>query len=186
MSKFDPLDERVWALLDPSRPDEWHPATLLSRAAGDDVEVLTDDGQRAVVPVGRAVPRNSEEQDRVADLAQLVHLSEPCLLHALASRYAAGDIYTYTGSILIALNPWQAVDPLYSAEQLAAYRGQPLGAQAPRLQSGDLYLFRGRGSLHRVSPVRAGQRINAILTYNSDPHDVMNAYTRRKFFGRDL
>ena len=54
-------------------------------------------------------------------------------MHTLSYRYAAGDIYTYTGSILIALNPWKAVEPLYSHEQLQAYRGQPLGALPPHL-----------------------------------------------------
>ena len=125
-------DERVWAQISTSQPDDWLPATLLSRTA-DSVELLTDAGERAVVPATQVQPRNGEEQDLVADLAQLVHLSEPCVLHALGSRYTAGDIYTYTGSILIALNPWKSVEDLYTADQLAAYRGQALGARAPHL-----------------------------------------------------
>ena len=36
-------------------------------------------------------------------------MSEPCLLHTLGSRYPAGEIYTYTGTILIALNPWRSL-----------------------------------------------------------------------------
>ena len=79
-----------------------------------------------------------------------------------------------------------APDSRRAVEAMHAFRPDDLHVLRPPLHAGDLYLFHGRNSLHRVSPVRAGQRINAILTYNSDPHDVMNAYTRRKFFGRDL
>ena len=61
-----------------------------------------------------------------------------------------------------------------------------IDVQTPPLQAGDLYLFHGRHSLHRVSPVVAGKRVNAILTYNTDPDEKMNEYTRLKFFGRSL
>ena len=126
------LDEAVWVRLDTARPDEWCAASLTSRR-GDAVEVITDGGARAIVPQDRAVPRNSEDQDDVRDLSQLVHLSEPCLMHALACRYASGHIYTNTGSILIALNPWKPCEQLYSAEQVEAYRGTAMGSMPPHL-----------------------------------------------------
>ena len=127
-------DEPVWVQLDATQPDDWSAAVVTGRASGDSsVEILTEGGARAVVPTARVFARNAEEQDAVADLAQLVHLSEPCLLHVLACRYSSQAIYTYTGSILIALNPWRPVESLYSAEQLASYRGAALGARAPHL-----------------------------------------------------
>lgn len=61
-----------------------------------------------------------------------------------------------------------------------------LDVRSPALRSGDLYLFHGREALHRVSPVARGKRVNAILAFNSDPREVMNDYTRLKFFGRAL
>lgn len=54
----------------------------------------------------------------------------------------------------------------------------------PPLLASSLYLFLGRESLHRVSPVRKGERVNAILAYNSTPGERLNDYTLRKFFGR--
>ena len=137
-------EELLWAQLSTDQPDDWLPATLLSREA-ETVELLTDAGQRAVLPAAQVLPRNSAEQDLVPDLAQLVHLSDPCLMHALERRYAAGSIYTYTGSILIALNPWKSVEPLYAADQLAAYRGQPLGAKDPHLFALADAAYRGLG-----------------------------------------
>ena len=55
--------------------------------------------------------------------------------------------------------------------------------QEPDLASGDLYLFRGQNSLHRVSEIVQGKRINVILTFNSEPDVVLNKYTLKKFFG---
>ncbi|KAL7453466.1 hypothetical protein ACHAWC_006082 [Mediolabrus comicus] len=53
----------------------------------------------------------------------------------------------------------------------------------PTLAAGDLYLFRGQNSLHRVSEVTKGKRINIILTYNTEPDVRLNPYTLQKFFG---
>ncbi len=53
----------------------------------------------------------------------------------------------------------------------------------PKLAAGDLYLFRGQNSLHRVSEISKGTRINVILTYNSEPNVRLNEYTLEKFFG---
>ena len=57
--------------------------------------------------------------------------------------------------------------------------------QEPRLAAGDLYLFRGQNSLHRVSEIVHGTRINVILTYNTEPDVRLNSYTLKKFFGVD-
>jgi len=56
--------------------------------------------------------------------------------------------------------------------------------ETPELFPGSLYLFAGSQSLHRVSPVLHGQRINAIFTYVEDEGARLNTYTLRKFFGR--
>jgi len=38
----------------------------------------------------------------------------------------------------------------------------------PVLNTGDMYIFRGQNSLHRVSEITKGTRINIILTYVLD------------------
>ena len=50
------------------------------------------------------------------DLVNLAHLHEPALLHVLQQRFAADEIYTFTGSILIAVNPFKTIERLYSPE----------------------------------------------------------------------
>lgn len=73
-----------------------------------------------------------------------------------------------------------------AVEAMDAFEPCRLDVRAPELHAGALYLFHGRESLHRVTPVVSGQRVNAILTFNADPAERMNEYTRLKFFGRRL
>jgi len=65
------------------------------------------------------------EQDiaegRDNDIITLPHLHEPALLHAIGERFHRGEIYTWTGPVLIAVNPFQRL-PLYTREILETYR----------------------------------------------------------------
>jgi myosin heavy subunit len=53
-------------------------------------------------------------EGRDDDLITLPHLHEPALLHAVSDRFFDGKIYTWTGPILIAVNPFQRLD-LYTS-----------------------------------------------------------------------
>ncbi len=66
---------------------------------------------------------NVEEGHKVHDLTQLTYLHEPAILHSLCERYKHKSIYTYTGPILLAVNPFQKVD-LYSDKLLAEYKSE--------------------------------------------------------------
>ena len=59
----------------------------------------------------------------VHDLIGLTHLHEPAILHALRLRYDSDIIYTSTGPILIAINPFKDM-PLYSETVMEQYRIQ--------------------------------------------------------------
>ena len=62
------------------------------------------------------------------------HLHEPSILYTLEQRYNEGDIYTYTGPILIAVNPFKQL-PLYTAATLEMYYNHGL-AKSQGLESG--------------------------------------------------
>jgi myosin-5 len=64
--------------------------------------------------------KNSEEDSEVENLINLPFLHEPAILHCLELRYFRSQIYTYTGPILIAVNPFKKVD-LYSDKLLDSY-----------------------------------------------------------------
>jgi hypothetical protein len=63
----------------------------------------------------------------VHDLIGLTHLHEPAILHALRLRYDSDIIYTSTGPILIAINPFQKMDHLYSDVVMERYRRRGMG-----------------------------------------------------------
>lgn len=48
-------------------------------------------------------------------------------------RYAQREIYTYSGIVLIATNPFDKVDSLYVPGMVQAYTGKPRAAQSPHL-----------------------------------------------------
>ena len=54
------------------------------------------------------------------DLINLTHLHEPAILHVLQMRYAKDIIYTSTGPILLAVNPFQRL-PMYTRDILQQY-----------------------------------------------------------------
>ena len=50
---------------------------------------------------------------------------------------------------------------------------------------GTLVLFRGRNSIHRVTPVKGDvTRILAVLAYNSEPNISLSETSRMTFYGR--
>eukprot|EP00971_Amphidinium_carterae_P113718 2253368-Amphidinium_carterae.1 len=68
---------------------------------------------------------------------------------------------------------------------LAAGSAHPEVSVAREVEPGDIVIFNGKMSMHRVLPVSGCQpRINAILTYEREPNAKLNAYSLRKFFGR--
>ena len=114
----------------------WEPGTVKKKiAVGDsfDIEVALDGGGKQTYTVsGRDEDdskniklRNVQGQSsviegaNVADLTSLTYLHEPAILFSLKERYAQNTIYTYTGPILLAVNPFKAVD-LYTDKLLKA------------------------------------------------------------------
>ncbi|KAK5694357.1 Myosin type-2 heavy chain 1 [Elasticomyces elasticus] len=67
------------------------------------------------------------------DLTNLSHLNEPAVLQAIRLRYAQKEIYTYSGIVLIATNPFARVDSLYVPGMVQVYAGKHRSSQAPHL-----------------------------------------------------
>ena len=64
--------------------------------------------------------RNAPSDSDVDNLINLPYLHEPAILWTIQCRYNSGDIYTYTGPILIAVNPFKRL-PLYTPQILEMY-----------------------------------------------------------------
>lgn len=57
------------------------------------------------------------------DLITLTHLHEPAVVESLQARYRSDQIYTNTGAVLLALNPFQNVRGLYGEAAMKKYWG---------------------------------------------------------------
>jgi len=55
------------------------------------------------------------------------------VLQAIKLRYAQKEIYTYSGIVLIATNPFARVDSLYVPGMVQVYAGKQRASQAPHL-----------------------------------------------------
>jgi len=77
--------------------------------------------------------RNPPILEATEDLTSLSYLNEPAVLHAIKVRYSQLNIYTYSGIVLIATNPFQRVDQFYSSDIIQAYSGKRRGEQDPHL-----------------------------------------------------
>eukprot|EP00283_Hemiselmis_rufescens_P008991 CAMPEP_0173432926 /NCGR_PEP_ID=MMETSP1357-20121228/10557_1 /TAXON_ID=77926 /ORGANISM="Hemiselmis rufescens, Strain PCC563" /LENGTH=831 /DNA_ID=CAMNT_0014397591 /DNA_START=91 /DNA_END=2582 /DNA_ORIENTATION=+ len=67
--------------------------------------------------------RNPSAVEQADDFLTLPNLDEPNILHSLRVRYWAGEVYSHTGPILIAVNPWKAVT-IYEQTVLEQYKAQ--------------------------------------------------------------
>jgi myosin heavy subunit len=70
------------------------------------------------------------------DMVKLNHLHEAGVLDNLERRYSTDEIYTYTGSILIAVNPFKDMSHLYDAHMMSMYRGARQGDLNPHCVRG--------------------------------------------------
>eukprot|EP00049_Salpingoeca_infusionum_P014556 m.275108 g.275108 ORF g.275108 m.275108 type:complete len:2303 (+) comp15693_c0_seq2:157-7065(+) len=70
--------------------------------------------------------------DGVEDMIHLQDLHEGSLLHNIKIRYERQQIYSYTGSILVAVNPYQQFD-IYSVDMVRKYEGQLIGTESPHI-----------------------------------------------------
>ena len=70
------------------------------------------------------------QQQTCPDSCQLVELTEDSVLDNLRQRYEQKDIYTWTGSILLAVNPYETL-PIYGEATMARCPNRPLSQQEP-------------------------------------------------------
>lgn len=76
--------------------------------------------------------KNPPVLEGIDDLANLSYLHEPAVLHNVRLRYDQQSIYTYSGIVLIAMNPFARLN-IYSTDIMREYSGKKRGELEPHL-----------------------------------------------------
>lgn len=98
------------------------------------------------------------------DMINLPHLHEPAILHSVNERFNDDKIYTWTGPVLIAVNPFQRL-PLYTNDILESYRREGLLRSQGMGQAGDsglpphIYAIADTSYRQMMAPARKSQSI---------------------------
>ncbi|KAB1278071.1 Unconventional myosin-Vc [Camelus dromedarius] len=126
---------RVWI---PDPEEVWKSAEIAKDyRVGDRVlRLLLEDGMELDYPIDpESLPplRNPDILVGENDLTALSYLHEPAVLHNLRIRFAESKlIYTYSGIILVAMNPYKQL-PIYGDAIIHAYSGQNVGDMDPHI-----------------------------------------------------
>lgn len=106
----------------------------VTRVNGQEIHVKTTHGKSVVTEISKVYPKDEEAPaGGVDDMTKLAYLHEPGVLSNLAIRYSINEIYTYTGNILIAVNPFQRLPHLYDTHMMEQYKGAAFGELSPHV-----------------------------------------------------
>ncbi|BGP46432.1 Myosin type-2 heavy chain 1 [Rhodotorula kratochvilovae] len=77
--------------------------------------------------------RNPPVLEGTEDLTNLSYLNEPSVLHTILHRYSLRSIYTYSGIVLVAVNPFTSLSGVYDHSVVQAYASRRKGELEPHL-----------------------------------------------------
>lgn len=112
--------------------DVYIEAQLLDEIDGNKYHVRLENGQELMVASNKCLPAPVMGPEGEQDMIFLEHLNEGSLLHNLRKRFFSQLIYTYTGSILMSVNPYQML-PIYSPAIRRLYIGKALMECPPHI-----------------------------------------------------
>ncbi|KAK5813719.1 myosin-11 [Gossypium arboreum] len=115
-------------------PDEAWIDGQVTKITGKDAQIQTTNGKTVTEKLSKIYPKDLEAPPGgVDDMTKLSYLHEPGVLQNLKTRYELNEIYTYTGNILIAINPFQRLPHIYDSHMMQQYKGAPFGELSPHV-----------------------------------------------------
>jgi myosin heavy subunit len=82
--------------------------------------------------VEKMTPMHQSSIDGADDMIQLGDLHPASLYHNISLRFKRDVIYTFTGNILVAVNPYKPL-AIYSLDTIRKYSGRALGSLPPHI-----------------------------------------------------
>ncbi|XP_054616565.1 unconventional myosin-X isoform X2 [Dunckerocampus dactyliophorus] len=133
MENFFTEGDRVWL-----HEDKQYLPSTVSSCAGGVVVFATDYGQvytykQNALTRQKVQPMHGSSVTGVEDMAALEDLHDGAIMHNLFLRYRQRHIYTYIGSILAAVNPYQSLPGLYERPAIELYSRHHLGEIPPHI-----------------------------------------------------
>mmetsp|Transcript_88068 Transcript_88068/g.251324 ORF Transcript_88068/g.251324 Transcript_88068/m.251324 type:complete len:1594 (+) Transcript_88068:140-4921(+) len=95
-----PTEEEVWSLV----------TCVEAGADSQHVVVAGEDGEQVEIELAVTHPWDASHALYHDNIGEMADLHEGPLLHLLKRRFRNGEIYTYTGDILISINPYRHID----------------------------------------------------------------------------
>lgn len=123
----------IWLEQDSKRQFDVAIGARVTASDGKQIKVHTDEGKEMSLTPGRKIrSMHPSSIEGVEDMISLGDLHEAGILRNLLIRYKDNLIYTYTGSILVAVNPYQIL-PIYTSEQIKLYKDKKIGELPPHI-----------------------------------------------------
>ncbi|EDS33296.1 myosin vii [Culex quinquefasciatus] len=124
-----------WVWLAPKQNSEFeipYAGRVLRTHSGKTL-IVDDDGTESWVKDSEVIkPMHVTSQRTVHDMITLGDLQEYAILRNLIVRYRQKQIYTYTGSMLVAINPYEIL-PIYTFNEVNLYREKKIGDLPPHI-----------------------------------------------------
>jgi myosin-7 len=99
--------------------------------------LVDDDGQEHWIDISKAGKNiksmHPTSQEGVDDMIRLGDLNEAGILRNLHLRYKKNKIYTFTGAILVAVNPYQRIAGIYEPDVISKYSNKKIGEMPPHI-----------------------------------------------------
>ncbi|GMH48612.1 hypothetical protein TrVE_jg14477 [Triparma verrucosa] len=125
------FDRGNWVFV-PHEADAWRAARVV-KAEGEQTRLELDDGSSLQMTTAEAQKLDLCGVSMNLDMENLVDLdafSEGSILHHVRKRYYQDKIYTYVGSILVAVNPFQRID-IYGSSVVKHYKNSVNSSEPP-------------------------------------------------------
>uniref|UniRef100_A0A3B3UFP8 Myosin VIIAb n=1 Tax=Poecilia latipinna TaxID=48699 RepID=A0A3B3UFP8_9TELE len=125
----------VWLDLKTGREFDVPVGAVVKLCDSGQIQVLDDEGREHWIFPQNATnikPMHPTSIHGVEDMIRLGDLNEAGILRNLLIRYNEHVIYTYTGSILVAVNPYQLL-PIYTPDQIRLYTNRKIGEMPPHI-----------------------------------------------------
>uniref|UniRef100_A0A671LN89 Unconventional myosin-VIIa-like n=1 Tax=Sinocyclocheilus anshuiensis TaxID=1608454 RepID=A0A671LN89_9TELE len=127
--------EYVWLDLSTGREFDVPFGAVVKLCDSGHIQVLDDEGKEHWISLQNATnikPMHPTSIQGVEDMIHLGDLNKAGILRNLLIRYNDRVIYTYTGSILIAVNPYQLL-PIYTPDHIRLYTNKKIGEMPPHV-----------------------------------------------------